>query len=218
MYSHSSWVGVAADADHAHAAVLLPNRSEISRRAGVALRVSSAPAAVDLEGQLAIGAAADDALHVGECLDRLAVDADDHVARLEAGARGRPAGHQLVDPRRGHLHAHKRERQRENDDGQDEVRYRAGRHDGRPRRQRLGLEGAGALVRRHALERRLGGNAGAVLVVEELDVAAERDPGEAPAGAVPVVEAEDLPAEADREGLDLARRTSARPGNGRARG
>ena len=34
----------------------------------------------------------------------------------------------------------------------------------------------------HALQGRLGGNAGAVLVVEKLDVAAERDPGEAASG------------------------------------
>ena len=62
------------------------------------------------------------------------------------------------------------------------------------------------------------GHAGAVLVIQEFDVAAERHPGEAPARAVAVVEAEDLLAEADREGLDRARRTSAPPGNGRARG
>src|SRR4029079_3967628 len=43
------------------------------------------------------------------------------------------------------------------------------------------------------------GHAGAVVVVEELDVAAERDPGEAPARAVLVGEAEDLAAEADGE-------------------
>ena len=83
--------------------------------------------------------------------------------------------------------------------------------------QRLGLERPLALGGRHALQRLPGRHAGAVLVVQELDVAAQRDPGEAPARAVAVVEAEDLLAEADREGLDLARRTSAPPGNAPAR-
>ena len=43
------------------------------------------------------------------------------------------------------------------------------------------------------------GNAGGVLVAEELDVAAERNGGNLPAGAVAIVEPEQLAAEADGE-------------------
>jgi hypothetical protein len=71
------------------------------------------------------------------------------------------------------------------------------------RRQRLALEGARPLGRRHLLQGCPGGHAGAVLVIEELDVAAERDPCEAPAGAIPVIESEDFAPEADGKGLDL---------------
>ncbi len=112
-------------------------------------------------------------------------------------------GHQRLDPRLGHLLADEPEHQREDDDREQEVGDRPRRHDGRARRQRLGLERALPLGRRQALQAVARGEAGGVLVVQELDVPAKRQPGEAPAGAVPVVEAEDLPAEADGELLHL---------------
>ena len=98
--------------------------------------------------------------------------------------------------------------------------WRSGRRRRRPRAARRAWRGTSPSrsAGDHALERLRRGLAGGILVVDELHVAAERDPGEAPARAVAVVEAEDLPAEADGEGLDRRRRTSARRGNGRARG
>src|SRR5262249_54740615 len=63
--------------------------------------------------------------------------------------------------------------------------------------------GTGSLGWRHLLQGRARRHAGTVLVVKKLDVAAEWDPGKAPARAVAIVEAEDLPPKADREGLDL---------------
>src|SRR5690606_21037025 len=46
------------------------------------------------------------------------------------------------------------------------------------------------------------GNAGSILIVHELDIAAQRYPGDPPACSVAVMEGKDLLAEADREGLD----------------
>ena len=46
-------------------------------------------AAFDLEFKRAPGVGADDALHVGEAVDRAAVDRDHDVAGLEAGRGGR---------------------------------------------------------------------------------------------------------------------------------
>jgi hypothetical protein len=183
--------------------ILLPNRSEISRRAGVTLSVSSTPprltSKVSWRSALPL---------TMRCMSaNVSIGWPSMLTITSPGLKpalaAYPFGHQLVDPRGRHLNADKRERHRENDDGQDEVGYRAGCHDGRSRRQRFGLERAGLLVGRHALQGRLGGNAGTVLVVEELDIAAERDPSDAPAGAVPVVKTVDLLAEADGKGLDL---------------
>ena len=91
----------------------------------------------------------------------------------------------------------------ENDDGEQEIGNRAGRHDGRALGERLALEASLALLLGQLLERPAAA-AGArdVLVVDELHVAAERDPRDLPPRAVPVGEADDLGPEADREGLD----------------
>jgi hypothetical protein len=64
------------------------------------------------------------------------------------------------------------------------------------------LERTFAVGSRHLLQRVTGRDTGAVLVVQEFDVAAQRDPGQAPARVVAVVEPENLLAEPDRERLD----------------
>ena len=145
---------------------------------------------------------ADDPLHVLEALDRPAVDAGDHVARLKACRRRRHVGHDLAHNRSDRAHADRQVDARVDGDREQEVGNRAGADDGGALPQGLGLERTAALLRRHVGERLRRGLARGVLVIEKLDVAAERDPGEAPARALAVGEAEDLPAEADGERLD----------------
>ena len=94
----------------------------------------------------------DDALHVGEGLDRLPIDADDHVARLEAGARAPPRrrtnsstrGAVTCTPTNVKVNAKMTIASRKLAIGPAATMAAA-------RRQRLGLEGALALGRRHAL-------------------------------------------------------------------
>ena len=65
--------------------MVLPKWSVISLRSGVAVISIGLAVALDHEMERLIGARADDALHLAEALDGLAVDADDPVARQEAG-------------------------------------------------------------------------------------------------------------------------------------
>ncbi len=65
--------------------LMLPNVSFSSLRVGTALRVICGAGALDHDGQRLAGAHAHDALHLGEAVDRTAVDAQDEIARLEAG-------------------------------------------------------------------------------------------------------------------------------------
>ncbi len=135
---------------------------------------------------------ADDALHVLEAFDGPAVDAGDHVTGLDAGSGGRHSA--FTSPDRG-------------GDGADAESRVDARHkplspkgnlpSGRRRRRRRAATAACSGRRRRARSGSCGrgvrrGLAGRVLVVDELHVAAERDPGEAPAGALAVGEAEDL--------------------------
>ena len=60
-----------------------------------------------------------------------------------------------------------------------------------------------ALLLGHVSDRRLIGNAGGIIVAEELYVPAERNGGNFPPRAMTIVEAEKLGAEPDRKNQDL---------------
>jgi hypothetical protein len=150
-----------------------------------------------------IRAPADDALHVGEGFNRLAVDADNHVPGLEAGLSRCAISDDFVHPGRGNVDADEHEGGGKHQDCQEEVGDRPRGDDGGTRRKRLGLERTRAFGRRQTLESVLGWHAGRIFIVKELDVASEGKPGHPPAGSMAVEEPEDLLAEADREGLDL---------------
>ncbi len=154
--------------------------------------------AFDLDIERTAGTRADDARHVLEALDGPAVDDGDTVAGLDSGFGGRHARHHLIDRRRDRAHADREVDQRIDDGGHQEVRERTGRDDRRSLPDRLVVERAGLLLGRELdrLGRRL---ARGILVVEELDVSAERNGGDAPMRAVAIVEAPQLASEADRE-------------------
>ena len=148
------------------------------------------------------GARADDALHVGEVVDRVAVDGDDQVAGLEAGFRGRAVRLHRIDPRAHGLLAVEHEDAGKNHDGQDEIRQRPGDDDGRALGHRLEHEALRALLRIHGGEPRGIGHARRVLVAEELHKAAERNRRDFPARSVAVIEADDFRPKADRKHQD----------------
>ena len=162
-----------------------------------------APAAIDLELQRLARAGAHDLLHVGEALDRPAIDGDDQIAGLESGGGGGAVGLDRVDPRRRARLAKDHEEGGENHDGKYEIRHRAGHHDRRPTRDRLMHEAVPALFLAHGGKRRRIGNARGILVTEEFYIAAERNGGDLPSGVVAIIEAEQLRAEADRKDQDL---------------
>src|SRR5262245_58311032 len=193
--------GIAADADHALSGLVAETVGNLPAGRG-GLEGQDAAVALDLEGQLAIGATADNPLHVGERLNLGAVDAEDQVAGLEARCLGGPARYQLIDAGGGDVHANDGKSQGEDGDRQKKIRHRPRRDNGRSRRQGFGLEGPGALLLAHARQRLARGRAGAVFIVHELDVTAKRHPGHAPARAMPIPKAEYFAAEADRKGLD----------------
>ena len=104
--------------------------------------------AVHLDVERFTGALADDALHIGEVVDGLAVDGDDHVARLESGGRGGTIGLHGVDPRAHGLLAVDHEDPGKNHYSQDEIGNRTRSHDGRALGHRLEKEALGAVARR----------------------------------------------------------------------
>src|ERR1039458_9927604 len=94
-------------------------------------------AAFDLDIERLAGADADDALHVGEIVDFLAIDRHHQVARHEAGGlRGAGRLHR-IDAGAGGLLADDHEDAGENRDRQDEIRDWSGRHHGGTRADRL---------------------------------------------------------------------------------
>ena len=121
---------VAADAQHAHPFGVpeavgdrLPLRRGGQRDVGAA--------AVNYEGQGTSPALTlDDALEIGEIVDRRPVDRLDDVAGLEAGGGGGGSGNDAIDARSQVLLAVEAENGRENDDRQKEIGDRAGGHDG----------------------------------------------------------------------------------------
>ena len=98
--------------------------------------------------------------------------------------------------------ADQREDRREDDDGEDEVRGRAGGDDGDALPERRKVEEPCALGERRRGQRLRIGHAGGILVALEAHIAAKRDRGELPARAAAVGEAGKLAAEADGEGRD----------------
>src|SRR4029079_9223024 len=88
-------------------------------------------AALDREGQLVAGMNADDALHVGETANGLAVDRRYHVADLKTRGRVGAIGFDLVDARRRARLAEEGEQAGEDHDREDEIRNRAGAADRR---------------------------------------------------------------------------------------
>ena len=82
----SPGVDRAGDAEHAEP-VRVAERILHFAQFRRALQLHAWIAALDRESQLLAGMDADDALHVGEAADRLAVDRGDDVAGLEAGGR-----------------------------------------------------------------------------------------------------------------------------------
>src|SRR6185312_3958136 len=191
-----------ADAEHTEAVGVAEIVLDLAQLRRGGQRDRSA-AAVDDDLERLAGADADDALHVGEAVDRLAVDRGDEVARLEAGGLRGTVGLHRVDAGAGRLAAGGGEDDGEDGDGEDEVGDRAGGDDGGARADRLEHEGDLLLLLGH----QRGGvpirDTGRILVAEEFHKAAEGNGGEFPAGAVAVVEADDLRAEADGEGLHL---------------
>ena len=146
------------------------------------------------------GADADDALHVGEAFDLLAVDGEDDVARLEAGGcRSAPRLHG-IDAGAGRLLADDHENGGENHDRQNEIGDRPGRHHRGAGGDRLVDEAVLLFGLGHRRGGLVVGHARGVVVAEEFHVAAERHRGDFPARAVAVVEADDLGAEADGKG------------------
>src|SRR5438045_5724094 len=96
---------------------------------------------------------ADDALHVRETADDLAVDVSHHVADLKARGRGGAIGFDLVDARRRARLAEEGEQAGEDHDRKDEIRNWAGGDDRRTRTDLLVMERARLFFRAHAGER-----------------------------------------------------------------
>ncbi len=126
----------------------LPKWSVISLRSGVAVMSTDLAVAVDHEMERLIGAHADDALHLAEALDGLAVDADHPVARQESGPFCGAARVDDIDLCRRDALAEHGENRRKDHDRQNEVGDRTrGDHRGAGR-QWLPLEAVLALLRR----------------------------------------------------------------------
>ena len=96
----------------------------------MAVSVIGVPPRSILNVQRAAGIGADDPLHVGEAFDRPAVDCEHHVAGLEARGRGCGIGLHGIDAGGRGLPAIDRKNRGKDDDGQDEIGDRPGRHNG----------------------------------------------------------------------------------------
>src|SRR6185369_91853 len=192
----------AADTEHAdtvNVAEIVLELLELRYR----LEGDGGAAPVDGDRQRFAGADADDALHVGETSDRLAVDRHDEVARLEAGDLCGAVRLDGVDARGCGLLAGDHEDTGENHDGEDEIGDGAGSDNRRARTNRLEHEAVALFFFGHGRGGVEIGRACRVVIAVELHVAAERHRGDLPAGAVAIIEAEQLGTEADREGEHL---------------
>ena len=120
----------------------------ISLRSGVAVMSTVLPSRSTTKCKRLVGAHADDALHLAEALDGLAVDADDAVARQEASSLRGAAGSDDVDLRRSDALAEDAEDHGEDDDREHEIGDRSGGDDGRALAERLALEAVRPLLGR----------------------------------------------------------------------
>ena len=139
-----------ADADHADAASCCRTGRKSRAAPASTLSVDRAPPRLHLEGQLLSALALTTRCMSLKRLDRLPVDGDDQVAGLEAGRGGRPVRHSSSTRGAVTCMPTTVKVTAKIDNRQQEIGDRPGRDDGRPRRQRLGLERARPLVRRHA--------------------------------------------------------------------
>jgi len=156
-------------------------------------------AAFDLDIERRAGVDADDALHVGETVDFLAIDSHHQVTRLEAGGlRGACRLHR-IDAGAGGLLADGHEDAGENGDRQDEIRDRAGRHHGGTRADRLVDKANRSLGLVHGGRGRMIGHARRIVVAEEFHIATERNRGDFPARSVTVIKADDFGTKTNRE-------------------
>ena len=138
---------------------------------------------------------------VFEARDRLPVEGDDLVARLDARRGGGAAGRDDADHGRGQLLADGREQYGADDDGEEEIRHRPRHHDGRALPKPLVAEGDGPIG---LGEGRLLLPAFSFLarhLAEHPDIAAEGQQADLPAGPGAIGPAEDLRAESDGEDL-----------------
>src|SRR5262245_55309678 len=131
-------------------------------------------AAFHYDAERLVGAHGDDALHLAEAFDLLAVDADDKVARLETCPFRRASGIHAIDLGRCDALAEEREDRGEDRDGENKIGNGACGDNGSAYRQGLRLETAFALLGRQLIERFVTRACG-VLVIDELNVAAERN-------------------------------------------
>ncbi len=153
--------------------------------------------AIDCDFEGVARALADDALHVLEIVDGLAVDGNDQIAGLKSGGGGRAVGLHRVHPGSHRLLAVQSEDRCKNDDSQNEIRHRSGDDYGGALGYRLEEKALLAFVFGHALQTRSIRGASGVLIAEELYVAAERNGGDFPARAVTIVKPDDFRAETD---------------------
>src|SRR5262245_56343910 len=95
---------------------------ELRRR----LEVDRRTATININRQRLAGTDADDALHVGEALDLLAVDCGNQISGLESGSLGRAGRLHRVDPRARRLLADRHENGGKNRYRKHEIRNRPG--------------------------------------------------------------------------------------------
>ncbi len=154
---------------------------------------------VHLNRQRFASADADDALHVGETLDFLAIDRGYQIAGLKSGRLRRAGRLHRVDQCTRGLLADRHENGSKNGDRQHEVRDRPGSDDRRARAHRLKHEAVIAIGIRHRRRSSLIRYACRIVVAEELHITAERNCGNFPARPVAIIEAGDFGAKSDRE-------------------
>ena len=156
-------------------------------------------AAVHINRQRVAGTDADDALHVGETLDFLAIDRGYQVAGLESGGLRRAGRLHRVDPCARGLLADCHENGSKNRDRQHEIRDRTGSDYSCARAHRLKHETVFPIGMPTSTPRQPVRHACRIVVAKELHIAAERDRGNFPARSVPVVEAGDFGTKSDRK-------------------
>jgi len=99
----------------------------------------------------------------------------------------------------GARHPERREEDCEDHDREEEIGHRSGQHDQEALPHRFQVEASRAQLLGDAVL--VGRDAGGILIADELDESAERQPADLPPSTASVGPADDLAAEAEREGL-----------------